>query len=157
MLKNHYVIIAVIVLAVLGGIVYANPTAEPVSVQNIDHFNIGTDPVITKGPYKLVENVATCPKRSYVANHTQYGGLNPKHNSNLSVTDFINTYGTGENYNLYDTADVTSRRYCTMLYGVNNEYFSDRWSSLSECEVAIKEECQTLFPKAPKKVFFTTV
>lgn len=150
MMKNmYYIIITVVVLIVLCGLLYTRGKTN-----NIDHFNIATDPVIVNTPYELLENVGTCPERPPVVDNTEYGGLNPKSNANLSVTDFINTYGTGENYDSYDTADVTSRRYCNLMYVVNNEYFSDRWSSTSECELDAKAQVQALFPKAPKKSYF---
>jgi len=154
MMKDiYYMAIAVAVLTIVAIGIYISTSKK----DSVDHFNITTDPVVDKSPYKVLENTATCPNRPAVQNHTQYGGLNPKSNANLTLTDFINTYGTGENYNSYDTADVTSRRYCNLLYGVNNEYFNDRWNSLSECELTIKSECEELFPNAPKKSYFGSV
>ncbi|MEI6371787.1 MAG: hypothetical protein WCO49_19090 [Nostocales cyanobacterium ELA608] len=151
MTTSIYIIVAVLVLAVLGGVAYTYKSNESLTV---DHFNIATDPVIVSTPYEVLKDVGTCPKRPEVLDDTQYGGLNPKSNANLTLTDYINTYGTGENYDSYDTADVTSRRYCNLMYVVNNEYFSDRWSSTSECELDAKAQCQELFPNAPKKSYF---
>ena len=150
MTKSIYIIVALVVLAVLACVAFTHKS-KPTTV---DHFNIATDPVIINTPYKLLENVGTCPARPDVPNPTEYNGLNPKSNANISLTDFINAYGTGENYDSYDTADVTSRRYCNLMYVVNNEYFSDRWSSISECELDAKAQCQKLFPNAPKKAYF---
>ena len=159
--KLYYAVITAIVVVIIaiGMCVYRSRAAD-----TIDYFDIGTDIVMYKQPYTLLDNPTkclelldnrkTCVERPDIHNPTQYGGLNPKFNANLTVRDFINTYGTGENYNSYGTADVTARRYCNLLYAVNNEYFSDRWSSTSECELAAKAECQDLFPNAPKKSYF---
>lgn len=154
-----YILTAVLVLTVFTVIVYRN--TNPMSKDNytkdeskevVEHklLNILVDPVIDNSLYKIID---TCVKREEVVNPTQYGGLNPKSNSKLTVTDFINTYGTGENYNCYDTADVTSRRYCDILYRQNVEYFTDRWSGLGECELDVKAQVQELFPKAPVKSY----
>lgn len=145
--KSMYIIISVIVLAVLSGALYMHKST-------IDHFNIATEPVISNTPYKILENVGTCPARPDVVNPTQYGGLNPKSNANLSLTDFIDVFGKDMDYNTILAADITSRRYCNLLYAANNEYFSDRWSSTSECELEAKAQCQDLFPNAPKKSYF---
>ena len=157
-----YILTAILVLTVFTVIVYINtkpPTkdvvdyyAKPINIPK-EPINISVDPVIDNSPYEIIENVGTCAKRPDLVNPTQYGGLNPKSNSKLTVTDFINTYGTGENYNCYDTADVTSRRYCDILYRENIEYFSDRWSALGECELDVKEQVQKLFPKAPVRKY----
>jgi hypothetical protein len=147
--KSIYIIISVIVLTVLVGALYMHKESP-----TVDHFNIATDPVISHTPYEIIKDVGKCPVRPEVVNNTQYGGLNPKSNANLSLSDFINVFGKNMDYNTYDAADVTSRRYCNLLYVANNEYFSDRWVSTSECELAAKAECEALYPNAPKKSFF---
>ena len=156
MMKHIYFIITTIVVgvAVILYLCRKKENKDSFISTTPPNFNITTDPVIEAVPYQILENVDKCLERENIINPTQYGGLNPKSNSNLSLVDFINTYGTGENYNGYDTADVTSRRYCDLVYVMNNEYFTDRWISGSECELAIKRECEELFPNAPKKAFF---
>ena len=148
MMKQNYIIGATIVVIVIG-IIFLYLSHKPV-----EKFDISTEPVVEDIPYQVLKNVDNCLERQDIINPTQYGGLNPKSNANLTLVDFINTYGTGENYNGYDTADVTSRRYCDLVYTINNEYFTDRWVSGGECELAIKKECENLFPKAPKKAYF---
>lgn len=150
--KSVYIIIVVVILCLSAfGVMEYIKKREPMT--QAKSFNIATNPVV----HKNIQAVAPCPKRPEVVNNTEYHGLNPKSNSNLSLLSFINSYHKDTDYNDVDAADITARQYCSMVYGVNNEYFKDRWSSISECELLVKKECEDLFPSAPKKAIFVSM
>lgn len=118
-----------------------------------DNFNIATDPRVDTSRYEHAKE--TCPARNNVKNNVRYNGLNPQDNDNLSLTEYISKYGMDENYRGPNTCDVNAKRYCNFVYATHREYFADRWSGIGECELAIKDKCEEMFPLAPKKTFWT--
>lgn len=150
MTKTIYIIISLVVLMVVGYSLYMTYNKKTI----VDNFNIATDPVVLNSPYKLLDNVEKCPDREEVVNNTQYGGLNPKSNANLTVVDFINRYYNGRVSP--GAASPISKQYCTLVAVANSEYLTDRWNSTGECELAAKAEVEELFPDLPKTPYFLT-
>lgn len=148
---EHYkVILAIVVLLIIIIVIIVMCSKSG----QRDNFNIGVNPYYDNTRYEEINDPSKCPPRKTVENTVQYNGLNPQYNNFVTLQDYLDTYGGAENFKGNDTCDVTARRYCALVYTAHQEYFTDRWSGIGECEIDIKAQCEKLKPEAPKKAIF---
>jgi hypothetical protein len=141
------IVIALVILAILGGYVMMKKSHE-----NKDTFDISVDPLkATDYEYK---SQRACDARPKIKNPTQYNGLNPEYNNNVSVKDYIDSYERAQVWSSPDAASVVARRYCDLLYANHSEYFHDRWMSYGDCELSAKAEVENLIPETPRTPIF---
>lgn len=109
-----------------------------------DTFDITTDPVRPEQNYEQIPVKIS----NYVAKRN---GLNRESDNNITVCDFIKKFESNttflENVN-QNPCSVVARQICSVLYSDHNEYFTNRWSGLGECEVEQTRECA----KCPNKL-----
>jgi hypothetical protein len=78
-------------------------------------------------------------------------GLNTESNNNIDICSFNKQFNSNttfvENVN-QNPCSVTARQVCAVLYANHQEYFTNMWSGLGECEVYQTEQCK----KCPNKL-----
>jgi hypothetical protein len=108
-----------------------------------DNFDITTDPLQTNYDYNQMDcGVYPMAKRN---------GLNTESNNNIDICSFNKQFNSNttfvENVN-QNPCSVTARQVCAVLYANHQEYFTNMWSGLGECEVYQTEQCK----KCPNKL-----
>uniref|UniRef100_A0A6C0KTE8 Transmembrane protein n=1 Tax=viral metagenome TaxID=1070528 RepID=A0A6C0KTE8_9ZZZZ len=108
-----------------------------------DNFDITTDPLKTEYNYTQMD-CATYPT-------AKRNGLNTESNNNIDICSFNKQFNSkttfAENVN-QSPCSVTARQLCSVLYSNHQEYFTNMWSGLGECEVYQTEQCK----KCPEKL-----
>ena len=139
-MNQELIILGIIVIILIVGIIF-------VKYKKPEKFDISVDP-LTGGEYTYLNNV-TCPERAPCINRTQYGGLNAEHDDYVTVKDFIDTYETDTDFKDPDSARLTSKRYCQLLYPNHIEYFTGckGYLSFGECEIGTEEEIRKMYPE----------
>jgi len=108
-----------------------------------DKFDITTDPLITEYDYKQMD-CGTYPM-------AKRNGLNTESDNNIDICTFNKDFNSKttfvENWN-QNPCSVTAKQLCAVLYANHQEYFTNMWSGLGECEVYQTEQCK----KCPNKL-----
>ena len=108
-----------------------------------DNFDITTDPLQTEYDYAQMD-CGTYPM-------AKRNGLNTESNNNIDICSFNKQFNSkttfAENVN-QSPCSVTAKQLCAVLYANHQEYFTNMWSGLGECEVYQTEQCK----KCPNKL-----
>jgi carboxypeptidase C (cathepsin A) len=129
------VVFLLLVPVVVGGIYYTR--------KNKDDFNITTDPLTTQYSYETM-NCGKYPQ-------AKRNGLNVESDNNIDICSFNKQFNSKttfvEDFNT-NPCSVTARQICEVLYADHQEYFTNMWSGLGECEVYQTKACE----KCPNKL-----
>lgn len=108
-----------------------------------DKFDITTDPLQTQYEYSQLD-CAPYPM-------AKRNGLNTESDNNIDICSFNKQFNSKttfvENVN-QNPCSVTAKQLCAVLYANHQEYFTNMWSGLGECEVYQTEQCK----KCPNKL-----
>jgi hypothetical protein len=108
-----------------------------------DNFDITTDPLTTQYSYETMN----CGKYPQAKRY----GLNVESDNNIDICSFNKQFNSKttfvENVN-ENPCSVTARQLCEVLYADHQEYFTNMWSGLGECEVYQTKACE----KCPTKL-----
>jgi len=108
-----------------------------------EKFDLTTDPLRSSYSYEK-QNCSSYPQ-------AQRNGLNTESNRNIDICNFNKLYNKNttfvENVNT-DPYAISARQLCSVLYSNHQEYFTNMWSGLGECEIYQTEQAK----KCPNKI-----
>ena len=128
---------------IAAGIAIAVISVVVIIIWKKEKFDITTDPLRSSYSYET-ENCSPYPV-------AKRNGLNTETDHNIDICHFNELYNKNtvfvENVNT-DPYVLPARQLCAVLYANHQEYFTNMWSGLGECEVYQTQEVK----KCPKQI-----